>query len=59
MVVPISAPVRPRRVSSERLASELAAGFQAVPALRQSRSVEEMVRIAAEEHARAVHAEGR
>lgn len=38
--------------------SRLAASFQAVPALKQSRSLKEMTEIASEEHAQEIAGEG-
>jgi hypothetical protein len=58
VVVPIAERPRAGRAAPDALIRDLAAGFQSVPPLRQPRSVEEMVRIAAEEHAESVRDEG-
>jgi hypothetical protein len=52
VVIPVASISRERRTPGT-VAHALAAGFQAIPALPKSISVEEMTRIAAEEHAQA------
>jgi hypothetical protein len=58
LVVPIAARVYRKRVAPDSLAKALESGYQSVPALKQPTTVEEMVRIAAEEHAQNLRDEG-
>jgi hypothetical protein len=59
VVMPIAGAPGSRRSPRSAVADALAAGFQAVPALKELLSVEQMTEIAAEEHVRMIVGEGR